>query len=608
MRRPTSRLHPIRSAIGVALLLSLISGPARPVAAQSDDGLVDETTYTSPQFAYTVTWDTPWVADEAGTRSRPDRDDVLTLRDEESDLPLVVAGIVTDLLPEERLETIVANRTEGDEDLQAVLDPDNDDGFAAALLAYADDGSAVHEYVEISEGEAGEWLRVVDLRVPAEDLTDAFDATGTVEIDGDAAFRGNPSALLDTAGDGDDEDTEDTTERRRPRIPTADEDDEPAEEPADDEPTDEATGTASELEGVDGTTYTSPNFDHSVTWDEDVWEVDETSVEDGFDRVTLSSTGDSSISLSATTEFDGDVTECLVQVTEFLADGDQDLEITDVDLLDDEDGEPIQGEADDRAFVANEYTGTFDEDDVTFIYYIECRVLIEDEANLIVIHFVLDAEAYPDEAEAREDLTVVLPEDDSGEDETPATDDDATATPEDDETADPEDDETPTVDDETPPADDETTFTSETYGFDLSWDGETWVEDGRSADAITLSHGPGTLSIAGVEDYDGDAVACVQGEVDAIRGAPGVTRIEPELGEDGRRVSGGNAERFFSLYRITASDGTFDGTNGVLLYLECRTLVENDAVLVIQHLVFDADAYADEAALAEAVVETIELP
>ncbi|MEJ7763460.1 MAG: hypothetical protein WKF80_11775 [Thermomicrobiales bacterium] len=591
-----------RLVLGAVLLLSMVSTPARPVSAQSDDGLVDDTTYVSPQFEYEVTWDQPWVADEGGTRSRADRDDVLTLRDEGSDVPLVIVGVNTDLLPGERLELIIEDRTASDPDLRVALDPDNGDDFAAALLAYApDDGATLHEYVEVSEGEAGEWLLVVDVRVPVEDLAGAFGSSSSVEIDGDAIFQRDPATLLDaSAGD----DSPGTGERRRPSVPTAEPDEEATGE-SDDEPTEEPTDPGADAqEGVEGDTYTSPNFDYSVTWDADVWMADETTIENGFDVVQLTAQ-DSTLSLTATDDFGGDLTACLEDVTDFLADGDEsvDLVIDDIDTFEDEDGEQIEGEADDRAFVANEYTGTFDGDDVSFIYYVECRTLVEDEAALIFIHFILDAADYPDEAGAREDLVFIFPDQDG----TAA--DEATATPEEDEEPTPEDERDPTPEDgETPETVDDTAFTSETYGFSLAWDGEIWSEDDRAADAVSLGHGPGSLSVAGVEDYDGDALTCVQGEVDSLRGQPGVVRIEPELGADGRRVSGGDAERFFALYRITATDGTFDGTSGVLLYQECRTLVENDAVLIIQHLVFDPDAYADEAVLADAVIETIEIP
>ncbi|HEV2109196.1 MAG TPA: hypothetical protein VGR16_13105, partial [Thermomicrobiales bacterium] len=467
-----------------------------------------------------------------------------------------------------------------------------------AVLSYTGDDRDVHEYLEASSLEEDESVLLVDLIAPSSSFGAPVDALGVVELDGDAVFSEEPSLPDRSPDDGTATPPEDEgPNRRRPRLPTDD---------AAEEPTEEPTEEAEPEDAVDGNTFTSPNFGFSISWDEDVWEVTATATDPDFDQLVLD-TRDSSLSLSGTTDFDGDVGECLEGVTAFLSAGTEALEIDDIDVLDDEDGDPIEGEERDRAFVANEYTGTFEGDDAQFVYYVECRTLVPEESVLVVIHFVLDPEDYPDEAEAREEILDRLETEGSN----GGRDDERTPTPEDDEaTATPEEDDDPTAtpeDAETPPPGDRATFESDAYPFTLSWDPDIWEETASDDAGVVLTDGPSSLTITAVEDYEGDSVACVQGQVDEIGGVEGVTSVEAETGENGRRVSGGNSERFYALYRVTASDGTFGGTNDILVYLECRALVENDSVLTITHIVFNPDQYEEEAERREDVLGSIEI-
>lgn len=587
LRRPPVRRcspHTIAGQIVVILLMlfTMSPSPAGAVAAQSDEGLTGDQRYESPQFGYETTWDDPWTVDEGALRSRTDREDRLVLINEDNDAELTIRGVFTNDSARDVVDEVITDREDDEEDVIV-----EDQSRRSALISYTNRDGDVVEYVEVSGLDTGESLLIVDLVAPAGDFADAVDALQSVELDGASALQDEPAAPQSVdAADPTETPTDEGTVRRRPSFAT----DEPTEEPTEDADDDEA-------DGVDGNTFTSPNFDFSLSWDEDVWTVDETNLdEDEGDQISLN-TRDSFVVFQASRDFGGDVDDCLSSITGFLADGNDDLQIEDVDVLDDEDGDPIEDSSRDRAYVANLYTATFEGDEEQFVYYVECRTLVEDESELVVFHFVQNPDDYVDEAEARDEIVDSL---ETGEGSPRG--DDPTATPDDDEpTATPDDDE------ETPETGDETTFESDAFGFSLSYDSSLWEETGSGDDGIALDDGPSSLTIAAAEEFDGDSVACVQGQLDEIRGFEGVTRVDAETGTNGRRISGGDSERFYALYRVTASDGSFEGTNELLVYLECRTLAENDSVITILHLVFDPDQYEQEAARAEAVLETIEV-
>lgn len=576
MRRRSCSTHAIAGQIVVTLLMLFTMSPSLvgAAAAQSDDGLTGDQQYESPQFGYEVIWDAPWVVDEGALRSRTDREDRLVLINEDNDAELMIRGVFTEDSARDVVDGLIADREDDEEDVTV-----EDQRRGGALISYTNRDGEIVEYIEVSGFDPGESVLIVDLVAPAGDLADTIDALQSVELDGASVLQDEPAApqSADTA-DPTETPADEGTVRRRPSFAT----DEPTEEPT------EAAGDG-EADGIDGNTFSSPNFDFSLSWDEDVWTVEESNLDDeNGDQISLN-TRDSFVVFQASSDFGGDVDDCLSSITDFLADGSDDLQIEDVDVIEDEDGDPIEDSSRDRAYVANLYTATFEGDEEQFVYYVECRTLVEDESELVIFHFVQNPDDYADEADARDEIVDSL-EGGAG---SRGGDDEPTATPEDDE--------------ETPEAGDETPYESDAFGFSLTYDSSLWEETGSGDDGIALDDGPSSLTIAAAEEYDGDSVACVQGQLEDIRGFEGITRIDAETGATGRRISGGGEERFYALYRVTASDGTFDGTNELLVYLECRTLAKNDSVITILHLVFNPDQYEQEAARAEAVLETLEL-
>lgn len=592
MRR---RSMPIRiGPLAIVLLLLAMVAPLSSVAisAQADAGLTGDQSYQSPQWGYEVTWDDPWAADEGTTRSRPDRDDRLVLIHDDNGAELTIRGELTGDSGRDIVDDLIADR-EDDEDEVVVEDERRRAGRASALLSYTSNSGDVREYVEVSGLNADEGVLLVTLVARAGAFGDALDALSAVAIEDEAVFQDQPEAGEAASPDDPTATPRDEgTVRRRPNFSTG----EPTSEPTEDA-TGEPAETADGADGVDSNTFTSPNFDFSISWDEDFWSVEESSISDASDQLSLNSDG-SFLVFQAGTDFNGDVDDCLTTITETLEQGTDDVEITDVDSLEDENGDTIEGSSSDRAYAANLYTATFEGTEEQIVYYVECRTLVEEESELVIFHFVQDPDDYAGEAEARDALLATLETGNGSPD-----GDDPTATPEDEEpTSTPDGDE-----DETPEAGDQATFESDTFEFSLSYDPTIWEESGSGDDGLALDDGLSSLTIAAAEEYEGDSVACVQGQLEEIRGFEGITRIDPETGANGRRISGGDSERFFALYRVTASDGTFDGTNDLLVYLECRTLAENDSVISIIHLVFDPDQYEQEAERAEAVLETIEI-
>ncbi|CAN0500626.1 unnamed protein product, partial [Phaeothamnion confervicola] len=65
----------------LSVFTGVVAFPAAAAAsAQADTGLVDDTTYVSPQFGYTVTWGDPWTTRARNVTSNSGGFDALTLR------------------------------------------------------------------------------------------------------------------------------------------------------------------------------------------------------------------------------------------------------------------------------------------------------------------------------------------------------------------------------------------------------------------------------------------------------------------------------------------------------------------------------------------------
>ena len=152
---------------------------------------------------------------------------------------------------------------------------------------------------------------------------------------------------------------------------------------------------ADELVGIEDNTYESPTWGYSIEWDEDVWEAVEATSEDEVDELILQSRSNT-LYFSATNGYEGDPEACLADWATVLS---SEEGVADWEPLEDEDGEVIEGEEEDRAWAAFWLTFTDSAgNEFEDANYIECRTLVEDEATLTIVHLTALAD-YFDEAE-----------------------------------------------------------------------------------------------------------------------------------------------------------------------------------------------------------------
>jgi hypothetical protein len=135
--------------------------------------------------------------------------------------------------------------------------------------------------------------------------------------------------------------------------------------------------------GVSGTSYTSPTYGFSLTWDP-AWTVVRATAEGGVDHLTLQS--DSSI-VSLTTLVgavggNGDAAQCLLAVgTGFIPQPNRDIA-----LAAGADGRPLQGGDASRAYVIYTYLAVpaLGEPQAS-VAYLDCRPLVPGEVSLVII-------------------------------------------------------------------------------------------------------------------------------------------------------------------------------------------------------------------------------
>jgi hypothetical protein len=156
-------------------------------------------------------------------------------------------------------------------------------------------------------------------------------------------------------------------------VPDADATEEATEEPRQ---TNDETGES----GLNGTTFTSPNFGFSLEIPEG-WEVTDELLTDGNDQVQLSN-GTSLITVRGTDELPLEPTACIGAVeTETEADP----AYADLTVDSTADGQPFQGADDRGAYALFTYTG---EDGEEWAYFVRCEPLVADESVLVVVQDV----------------------------------------------------------------------------------------------------------------------------------------------------------------------------------------------------------------------------
>jgi hypothetical protein len=156
-------------------------------------------------------------------------------------------------------------------------------------------------------------------------------------------------------------------------------------------------------------------------------------------------------------------------------------------------------------------------------------------------------------------------------------------------------------------------WTSPTYGFSVSWAGTEWQPDPAGTltavgperlDRIHLLNGVSSLYFEGATRYEGDLTACVAEEANLLAQETGVSEIRPYRDEDGVQLIADGPNSSAAAFTLTLSIG--DQEVELVDYVECRTLIPDQAVLIIT-LVTEPPVFDQELAAAQAVIDTIVL-
>ncbi len=340
-----------RPLLAIATVLLVLTGmpSMTAVAAQSDDlPGVDDESYESPTYGYTLEWDgRDWEAVEA--TADDDDGDTLVLTNEVS--TLYISGV-----PEYRGDAQECSVDVG----EVVASRDAADLYPSKSGDTDLDPEDFSYLVDCRELIADEAVLLIVHVLPADELGDelieAEAVTSTIEL----GRQGN-------ANEEEEEDDADFADA-----------------------------------GVDGNTYESPEFGYTLEWDADIWEVSDATADSDVTFLNLINDG-SSLIISGIANM-GDPESCLEQAVDFYS---TDEGVDDWELLEDEDGEPIEGSTRRRAYAAYSHTAENDDGDVNdYVNYIECRPL-EDDAAILISHLMVPDD-YEDQSELRDEVLDML--------------------------------------------------------------------------------------------------------------------------------------------------------------------------------------------------------
>jgi hypothetical protein len=146
-------------------------------------------------------------------------------------------------------------------------------------------------------------------------------------------------------------------------------------------------------------------------------------------------------------------------------------------------------------------------------------------------------------------------------------------------------------------------YVSEENGWSVEWDEADWsMGDEPDPDGdyeLRLNSDFSTIDFTVYDDYDGDAMDCMDDQVSRIETGTfdEVEAIEEISGDD---------ELASTVYFVAFENSDGDDVE-VQTYLECRTLVPGETVLNV-FLITAPEDYDDEIELLEDVLDTIETP
>jgi predicted metalloprotease len=152
-------------------------------------------------------------------------------------------------------------------------------------------------------------------------------------------------------------------------------------------------------------------------------------------------------------------------------------------------------------------------------------------------------------------------------------------------------------------------YESPNYGWTISWDDSWTVEDESVRGDYELLQLSDNLSVVFFEayvGYDGDPEACVEDEENDLRSVDGFSNIELATDGNGDPITGVDSVGAYAVYifDLELDDGTIAS---VVEYNDCRTLVEDEAVLEISLLTIK-EAYNDAVPRMQDLLKALAMP
>jgi hypothetical protein len=123
-------------------------------------------------------------------------------------------------------------------------------------------------------------------------------------------------------------------------------------------------------------------------------------------------------------------------------------------------------------------------------------------------------------------------------------------------------------------------WTNDAFGFAMAWDEDVWNASAIDANTVTFSSETGVFTVWAAGRYEGNAATCLEGEATHYAtDDPLVSDWAPAVDDDGETIAGDAEGIAWGVFTLNyANPG---GEEPRVDYLECRTLVADEAVLLI---------------------------
>jgi hypothetical protein len=556
-------MHRLFRSLAVLVTAFLLFAGLRvqPTMAQAqDNGLTGANSYESPTYGYTVEWQDPWYALDDQT-AVADTGDTLALFSDDFGARVDVYSFATNgRTPQDFAAAYLDFLKENNDNVEVQTDSSDSETAPAYLVSYDLDASnTIDDYFEVQQVDDA--LILVEVR-GAQNMGLILAAAVSVDV----TLNGDPLLASFAATD----------------EPTSEPTEEATEEPTE-EPTEEAnTGnnksgrtTTKDKQGQasgDLETYESSTFGSTFDYDPDVWTVSDDLTADknnGRDSIILESEDiPARIYIENYDDYNGKAAACIEAASgEAVGDVDQ------ADLLQDENGDNLEGSSRGKTWVA--YAFESDSGDA-LAAYVECRAL-PGSAGVFVFTLISTEDAFEDAYNAGLDILDTVSLDGSSADapveETP---------------------ESKSGSDKGNSGNTASTgeYESPTYGYTLAIDTDNWTvtDDSDSTDSLTLE-GPNGMAIMvqGAEAGSRDTPQnCVESYSEAYSALFGRELVQAT--NDGDDIAGEDKFGYYSLYAFEDDNGD---TN--VLFVECGASPDGSTMVMFtgMGLVDDAQDLID---------------